>query len=96
MNDSLTETKIDAILNKTQRPSALRNLWERWKQVAKKIGDVQARVLLALFYCIVFGPFALALRWGADPLAIKDGAQRGWLPREEKEGTAVERARRQF
>jgi hypothetical protein len=96
MNCSFTDAKRIVTSDKTKRPSTLRNVWEWWKEVAKKIGDVQARVLLALFYCIVLGPFAVALRWGSDPLAIKNGAQRGWLPREEKEGTSMERARRQF
>jgi len=81
---------------RTKGPSAVRSFWEWWKRVAKRIGDIQARVLLTLFYFVVFGPFALAVRWGSDPLAIKVGAPRGWRPREDGKGDPTERATRQF
>jgi len=72
-----------------------RQAWEAWRQVARKFGDVQARILLSGFYFIVLGPFALGLSWKSDPLAIKTGASRGWRVRSE-EATPAERARRQF
>jgi len=80
----------------TKGSSAVRNFWEWWKRVAKRIGDIQARVLLTLFYFVVFGPFALAVRWRSDPLAIKAGAPRGWRSREDGKGDPTERATRQF
>lgn len=67
-----------------------------WKRVGKAIGDIQARILLVLFYFIVLAPFALALLWGSDPLAIKAGAPRGWRQRDDGKGTPIERATRQF
>ena len=71
----------------------LRRLWEGWKRVGRKIGDFQARVLLTFFYFVVLAPFALAVRWKADPLGLKrDG---GWHP-VVRAGTPLERARRQF
>jgi len=81
---------------KTKRPSGLRTLWEWWKGLSKKIGDIQARVLLTLFYFVVFSPFALVVRLGSDPLAIKSGTPRGWRPREDSQGIPMEQARRQF
>ena len=74
----------------------MRRLWEWWKRVARKIGDVQARVLLTLFYFFVVGPFALLIRWRSDPLAIKAGTPRGWRPKEDEAGTPMERATKQF
>jgi len=74
----------------------MRSLWEWWKRVARRIGDMQARVLLTLFYFVVIGPFALVVRWASDPLAIKAGTPRGWQPRTDNEGTAMEQATRQF
>ncbi len=68
----------------------------RARQVAKKIGDVQARILLTLFYFVVLGPFALAIRWGSDPLGIKAGSFRGWSLRGDEKGAVGERAKRQF
>src|SRR5262245_59331863 len=48
-----------------------RQLWERWKRFARKIGDFQARALMTVFYFLVIGPVAMALRWHSDPLALK-------------------------
>jgi hypothetical protein len=74
----------------------MRNLWEGWKRVARKIGDVQARIILTLFYFIVIGPFALPIRWWGDPLTIKARTPRGWRPRESETGNSMERATKQF
>lgn len=73
-----------------------RSLWEGWKRVGRKIGDIQARAILMLFYFVVLAPFALVVRWGADPLAIKPGARRGWQPRETDDGAPKDRATQQF
>ena len=73
-----------------------RELFEGWKRIAKKIGDFQARLILTLFYLFVIGPFALVIRWRADPLAIKGRSSRGWLPYAGRKGSALERAMEQF
>jgi hypothetical protein len=73
-----------------------RQLWERWKRVARKIGDFQARALMTGFYFLILGPVALGLRWRSDPLALKAGTARGWRDIEGKDGAPLERARRQF
>lgn len=72
----------------------MRALWEGWKRVAKRIGDVQARILLTIFYFSILAPFALVVRWGMDPLAIKAAA--GWRSKEDSSGNPLERASRQF
>jgi len=74
----------------------MKNVWEWWKRVARKIGDFQARIILTIFYFIVLGPFALAVRWGSDPLAIKPSTPRGWYPKTEGKGTPIEQATNQF
>jgi hypothetical protein len=76
--------------------SAARQLWERWKQVARKIGDFQARALMTLFYFLILGPVSLALRWRSDPLAIKPTTPRGWNNVEQRGGVPMEHSRRQF
>jgi hypothetical protein len=76
------------------RQSRLRALWEGWRRVAKRIGDVQARILLTVFYFLILAPFALVVRWRMDPLAIKTAA--GWRPKEGTPGNPLERASRQF
>lgn len=74
----------------------LRTFWEAWKRFARRIGDVQARVLLTVFYYLILMPFALVLRWRSDPLAIKPGTPKGWRTRSESAETPLEQARRQF
>lgn len=79
-----------------KKPGLLRSMWEGWKKIAKKIGEVQSRIILVIFYFVLLLPFALGVRWGSDPLAIKRKSKRGWHPREEAEGTPIEKATRQF
>ena len=74
-------------------PVVLRRLWEGWKRVGRKIGDFQARVLLTVFYFVILAPFAVVVRFKADPLGIKRGG--GWHP-VVRAGAPIERARRQF
>ncbi|HWP23753.1 MAG TPA: hypothetical protein VNM15_06155 [Candidatus Binatia bacterium] len=64
--------------------------------MGRKIGDMQARVILALFYFVCIGPFALIVRWGADPLRLKKGNPAGWRLKEEAKVPAMERAMNQF
>jgi hypothetical protein len=73
---------------------AARAVWRWWTRVARRIGDVQARILLTLFYFAILGPFALLLR-RKDPLAIRPGAPRGWRPRDPVARPLAEQARRQ-
>jgi hypothetical protein len=80
----------------TGKLGSVRSLWTWWKRVAKRIGDVQARTLLTFLYFVIFAPFALAVRWGADPLAIKTGTQRGWRSKDSGEDRLMECATRQF
>ena len=77
----------------SSRIHLVRRLWQGWKRIGRKIGDVQARILLTIFYFVIVAPFALAVRVFADPLKPK--TSKGWRPR--TAGTpAPEQARRQF
>ena len=72
----------------------LRRGWERWKRFGKKLGDVQARILLTVFYFVILAPFGLGVR-AADPLGLRRTGE-GWrtrrpAPREDP----LARARRQ-
>jgi hypothetical protein len=70
-------------------------VWEAWKRIGRRVADVQARILLTLFYFTILGPFAVATRWFADPLAIKRGHPE-WTQRSVDGGVPVESASRQF
>ncbi|MFZ0309602.1 MAG: hypothetical protein WCA76_09950 [Candidatus Sulfotelmatobacter sp.] len=48
----------------------LKRAWQAWKELAHKIGNFQARVILTVFYAVL-APFGLGTRWFSDPLRIK-------------------------
>jgi hypothetical protein len=73
----------------------LRRAWQTWKAIAHKIGDFQARVILTILYFLPLAPFALAVKWSTDPMAIKPGTLKGWRPAPDI-GPPVEAAARQF
>ena len=50
----------------------LKELWQRWTKVAKKIGDFQARLMLSIFYFVFVLPIGLIARRFADPLGLKE------------------------
>ena len=49
----------------------LKRTWEAWKNIAHKIGNLQARILLTLFYAVLVFPFGIVVRLFSDPLRIK-------------------------
>jgi hypothetical protein len=87
---------VKAQSQESSKPGLLRGLWAGWRRIAKKIGNFQARILMAIFYFTLFCPFALAVRWGSDPLALKPGDPRGWRTPVAPEGSSLDRARKQF
>ncbi|HZS34496.1 MAG TPA: hypothetical protein VFC42_14125 [Methylomirabilota bacterium] len=71
----------------------LRALWVLWKRAARRLGELQSRLVLAVFYYLVLGPFCLLVRGRADPFAPAPG---GWRDREDAPPTSPAEARRQF
>jgi len=45
--------------------------WERWKVIAKKIGNFQSRVILTLFYLLIVPVFAIIVKVFKDPLHLR-------------------------
>jgi hypothetical protein len=76
--------------------AVLKLLWAWWKPIAHRIGNFQARVILVLFYFLLFAPFALGVKLLSDPLRLKARAAPEWLQRSRGEGDALAVARRQF
>jgi hypothetical protein len=74
----------------------LRKIWERWKIVARRIGDVQSRLLLCVFYFVILAPFGIAVRMLSDPLRLKRRSHSHWLLKESTATVPSENARRQF
>ena len=73
----------------------LRTIWEGWKDVAHRIGEIRARVIVGLLYLVVVGPVALLRRLGADPLTRRDAhCSTCWVPRPGR-AAGLDDARRQ-
>ncbi|HET8547551.1 MAG TPA: hypothetical protein VFL57_06100 [Bryobacteraceae bacterium] len=58
-----------------------------WRRFARGVGEVQARLLLAIVYYVVLPLFAIVVRFGEDPF------QGGWHARADSEPARA--ARRQ-
>jgi len=56
-----------------------RRAWAAWKRFGKKVGDLQARILLTIFYFLILAPFGLGIR-AADPLGLRKSGE-GWRVR---------------
>ena len=69
--------------------------WERWKRLAKRVGEFQSRVILGGFYFVIVCPFAMIVRWTSDPLGIKPKTTKGWRQRNSGGAASIEDARRQ-
>jgi len=70
--------------------------WSRWKELSQKAADVQARVLLTVFYFTLMAPFGLMMGVVKDPLRVKrrpTGTY--WLDRKPV-AEDLDAARRQF
>jgi hypothetical protein len=72
----------------------LKNLWNGWKKIARKIGDFQARLILGIFYFVIMGPLSLVIR-NNDPLGLGKESHKGWLAKTERQGTPMEHALQQ-
>jgi hypothetical protein len=73
----------------------LRKVWEAWKRIGRFIGDQVGRVVLTLFYFTLFVPFALGVRFFADPMLIGPDVRAKWLERTTQDLT-LEDSRRLF
>lgn len=69
--------------------------WKVWKALARAIGDVVARILLTIFYGLVFAPVAIGVRLRGDPLGLK-GARRLQWNRRTKFEERLDQARKLF
>jgi hypothetical protein len=76
--------------------SLFKRAWEGWKSFGRKLGDVQARLILTVFYFVVVAPFSLPVRFFSDPLSLKPKTARGWIARSNRTATEAQRASEQF
>lgn len=69
--------------------------WGVWKAFARVIGDVVGRILLTIFYGLVFAPVAIGVRLLGDPLGLK-GVRRIEWNRRAKFEESFDQARKHF
>jgi hypothetical protein len=70
--------------------------WSRWREVSQKAADVQARVLLTVFYFTLMLPFGVVFGLLKDPLRIKSRPSGSyWVERKPVSETLTD-AQRQF
>ena len=86
--------KNEQLINTPRNPIVKLRL--QWKQMSKQMVSFQSRILISLFYFLIFSPFALAVRIFSDPLKIKRyNPKSHWLPKKEMPSD-TEQFRRQF
>jgi hypothetical protein len=56
--------------------------WQRWKRIARFVAQIQARIILTIFYFVITAPFALGIRLFSDPLRLRPQHGSAWLARE--------------
>jgi hypothetical protein len=70
--------------------------WSRWRELSQKAADVQARVLLTVFYFTMMLPFGVVFGLFKDPLRIKSRPSGSyWVERKPVSETLAD-AQRQF
>ena len=74
----------------------VRNLWSRWKILAREVGTFQSRMFLSLFYLLVIPPFAAIVKIFVDPLGLKKSPSAKWHPQEARQEDFFQESKRQF
>jgi hypothetical protein len=78
--------RFTSVAWKKLSPMLFKRIWERWKKIARAIGDFQARIILMIFYFVILAPFAFILRLAGDPLGIKH--HHGWHDKKQDASSA--------
>ena len=80
-----------------EKIGVLSRLWQRWKRVARMIANVQARLILIVFYFVVLLPFAFGFQILSPRLRPKLPEPKGshWLPKEPRSLDIWQAAQRQ-
>lgn len=70
--------------------------WAKWRDLSRRAADLQARIILTVFFFTLAAPFGLVQTYLADSLRLKPSRRaRTWLPRLTRDLTLGD-ARKQF
>ncbi|MBL8154887.1 MAG: hypothetical protein JNM70_11950 [Anaerolineae bacterium] len=76
-------------------PEIVSIAWDRLKIIAAIVGDIEARVIVTVFYFTILVPFGLLSRLGKDPLRLAPTPEAShWVERHPVSGD-LESAQRQ-
>lgn len=82
---------------KAEHNTPAANLWQAWKAFARRMGNYQGRVFMALLYFTVVLPFGAAATFLGDPLGIKrKRSASNWQPKQMSVKPSIEEAGRQY
>src|SRR3954452_12350400 len=70
--------------------------WTRWRELSQKAADVQARVLLTVFYFTLMVPFGVVFGLLKDPLRIKSRPSGTFWVERKPASESLADAQRQF
>lgn len=76
--------------------SEWKTLWTRWKAFARRLGELQSKLLLSLLYALGLTPFALIAKIFLDPLGLKKNSSPAWRRSKTNPQDSLEESRRQF
>lgn len=74
----------------------VKKIWQGWKWLAEKLGNLQALIILSLFYYILLAPFALVFKLLADPLQLSPRKRSMWFSKENKNVSNLAKMKQQF
>ncbi|MCS7259405.1 MAG: hypothetical protein NZ765_01280 [Anaerolineae bacterium] len=82
---------------KAEHNTPAANLWQAWKVFARRMGNYQGRVFMALLYFTVVLPFGAVATFLGDPLGIKrKRSASNWQPKQMSTKPSIEEAGRQY
>ena len=61
---------IDPVVVGAAREGSSRSFRERWMRALRTLGNIQAWIILSLFYVIIIAPLGMIFRCFADPLRV--------------------------
>ncbi len=70
MGARLEVSMSDPTSQRRHAPSA-RSWLDRWMMIVRTIGNVNAWIIMTLFYVFILSPFGLVYRLVADPLRLR-------------------------
>jgi hypothetical protein len=73
----------------------IQTVWKKWKDIARAIAIVQARIVLTVFYFTLLVPIGLIFSLKKDELGIRTSRPTSW-DKKKKQSQTLKEMRRQF